>query len=31
MAINIYNIGVNNSNIKLVIQWDFFITFNIMI
>lgn len=31
IAINIYNIGIGNPDIRLVIQWDFFIRFNAII
>ena len=29
--INIYNTEINNLNIKLMIQWDLFLSFNSMI
>lgn len=31
VATDAYSMGINNLDIKLVIQWDFSITFNIMI
>lgn len=31
IAINAYGMRINNPNIKLVIQWQFFITFDAMI
>lgn len=31
VAIDEYSIGIDNSNIKFVIQWDFLITFDAII